>query len=243
MFFNVGLNIMRQYISIAFSFLGLAYLLNDDEKKYLKFVAYIIVGSLFHSSSLLGIIVLPIYDFLYTKKTSKKVLVIGDFKCKVASLFMVIFIIFGFVALFNLKFLSGILYGSSFSRYAFYIDGVVDKDDFNIMYILPLLIILVYNFRLLVNNSKLGRFYALMFIVGYIILEPIGNAIKYGGRVSSLFDFFNCITFPTIVSIQDNKRKRNLCAACIVAFIVVYWGYRFIYHGYNQTYPFIPYWR
>ena len=55
MFYNVSLNIVRQYIAIAILFYGISSLLNDKRGET-KFWISLIVALLFHNSSLLGIV-------------------------------------------------------------------------------------------------------------------------------------------------------------------------------------------
>ena len=59
--YNYSLNLLRQSIAIVIIFYGSAYIF---EKKYWKFILFLILATLFHSSAFIAVVMLPMYALL-----------------------------------------------------------------------------------------------------------------------------------------------------------------------------------
>ena len=65
MFYNASLNMMRQWMAMAFLFMGFSYLFFENKKKY---CAIVVIACLFHISAVIGFVIMLIYMYTAKKK-------------------------------------------------------------------------------------------------------------------------------------------------------------------------------
>lgn len=228
MIFNTTLNLMRQAIGMAFAFLAYVYLQNNKKKKS---ICIVIVAAMFHTSSLICVLIFLIYKFVNTN--SGKIIF---FKFKRPSYYanMVIVIILGIIAVLGSSLIVNIFSSIGFVKYLIYINGEVQFMPNQLISRLPIFILFIYNWRKMEDSGN-ERFLFTM-ICFDLLCSQFTSVNSFAGRVGLYFSQFEIITFPTMY-IEAKKSKPVLFA--LMAYMIFYWWFYFVYSGINETIPYV----
>jgi len=192
-------NTIRNYFALALVLWSIKYLIN---KKYFKFIAIVIIASLFHKSALICI---PLY-FLATRKYSMK---------HIGILVIISLIAVGF---------KNQIREIMFTIYPSYENSVYDTGDISILNILKAIFVIIlclfYNKK--VKENDLLRFYfnlnifALLF---YTVLYWTPEASRIGFYMNATTIFL----IPCIVSnISNSKNKLLLNTIIIIGSLILF---------------------
>lgn len=234
MFYNTSLNAMRQYIGIAFVFYGLSAVINNKEKKMIFYFS-LIIGYLFHKSSILGILIYILYNSIENQKNIK--ILLGNKKIDSKTLLFSLIILVGVAMVLNSEILELSLTSLGFSRYSRYIYGDTKFSFFSILKIFPPLLILVINKKEFKRKIKNNKFYTIVFILS-IIISQLSTANVRAGRIGYIFSIFNIILFPLLCKCSNSSKKNTFI---IIVYLLAYWYYMFVICGSNETIPYKMY--
>ncbi len=236
MFYNVSLNIMRQYIAIAIMFYGISCLLNETNGK-IKFWVTLPIAILFHNSALLGILIYIIYMLVY--KNEKLMIKISKHRFSVQKIFLFLIFIFGIVIITNSSIIVKILEILNIERYENYVRGTVSFVRSSIIKIIPIVILLFFIGKKFVNENKDAYFLLSMFIVDCIIVQ-FSSVNPYAIRIGYFFSIFNVVLFPSLCNLHKDGRD-NKMILFVVVYLLFYWYYNFVFIGANETIPYVFY--
>lgn len=233
--FNIGLNIVRQFIGISFAFLGLSYFLDDKNKNNLKAFMYIFIGMLFHKSTIISLVVYFFYKLL--KKCNNKFLKFKEKKFNLKKIVVIFIILASFLMLLNIKKIVVLLKSFGLVDYYGYINfkNSVGVSLSKIIMVLPIIFIYIWNKKDVIKNNDY-EFYFLNYIL-YFITLLLSSISEFASRIGYLFQVFNCISL-TILCHKSQKNKYYLYLF-VLAYVIFYWWYFFVHLGYNQTVPYI----
>ena len=182
-------NILRQYLAIAIIFFGTKFLL---DKKYVIFLAFVLLASSIHRSAIIGILYIPI-DILIKKKLL--------YRHKI----LILFFILSF-AFFHNYVLDAIGLKSVFNKYITY---YIHKSGINVnlgfFFVVRLAIIF---FSLYVLRKKgfidyeFSKFIILLNLLG-TILTMSGYIYTFTGRIGTYFLFNEIIFWSMLIKIKD----------------------------------------
>lgn len=236
MFFNISLCVMRQYMSIAFVFLGTAYLLTGSKK---KFFLYCFIGFLFHSAAVVSVIIYMTYiimnkkNDLVLKISESRSILIKDIKYYL-SIFVSVIVVLSFNKL------TSILSYFNLDYYAKYIDSNIANSTSNAMKFLreiPFILLILATSKGFKSKNKNAQFYLLLYIYNVIILLfSINNAYFY--RIAYYFSIFNTILFPSLILSLNNKPNKIIYSFCLFTYLGIYWYYFFVFIGRYGTVPY-----
>ena len=233
-FFNNGLNYMRQYIGLAFSFWAISCLLKDGKNKLIKCLILLVIAFLFHKSSILSVFIILLY-YLFNEKNKKIILIkFGKVKISSKSLLGVCILIFGLILIFNISIIGEYLYTvDGLSRYSMYTKEFI-KIGSNFIKVIPLLLLVfIYNKKIIKNNVN-GRLFLFIYYLGYLVLTQL----QMGSRISSEFTIFSTIVYPLVCDIPEKKESKQLLKIIVITYLIIYWWITFVYQGYCETVPF-----
>lgn len=234
LFYNIGLNAMRQFISISILFYGFSLLINDHNR--IKFIVLFILAFLFHKSSILGLIIWGGYELFENKYIkNNKIVLNGKSVNGKKIILMLIILLFSFFVINNslfIKFLN--LLGMD--NYSGYITGNIKVGMISVVKILPFIILLLFNWSE-VKRKKNVYVYLYIFLC-FFIFSQYASVSSFGARVAFLFETFNLILYPTICCTENNK---SINYVLLISYLLFYWWFYFIHGGANQTYPYIFY--
>ena len=223
MMFNRTLNLMRQSIAISIIIFAFHYLQN---KEYRKFLLFVFISSLFHTSGLLCLLIFMIYYVIF------------EIKVKHRRLRIVLITIISIVFLFMLKYISIVLENTGLGHYKSYINGNIRIVPGQILLRLPIIIEFYVFLRRSpqIDNNK-ADFYYLIILFDLLSsqLSSVGNA---SGRVGLFFSSFIIFIIVEIINLNMLKENKMIIKTLNFVYILLYWYYQYVYMGYNGTVPY-----
>ena len=110
-----------------------------------------------------------------------------------------------------------------------------------ILYKLPGLIILLFNFKNVEKCTSDSMFYVAMAAYSIIMSQFFGTAGAgfYGGRIAQFFAEFNIIIYPTMVK---KGKYRKILTILLVLYLIIYWYIYYVISGIDSTIPYQIYW-
>ena len=223
MMFNRTLNLMRQSIAISIIIFAFHYLQN---KEYRKFLLFVFISSLFHTSGLLCLLLFMIYYVIF------------EIKVKHRRLRIVLITIISIVFLFMLKYISIVLENTGLGHYKSYINGNIRIVPGQILLRLPIIIEFYVFLRRSpqIDNNK-ADFYYLIILFDLLSsqLSSVGNA---SGRVGLFFSSFIIFIIVEIINLNMLKENKMIIKTLNFVYILLYWYYQYVYMGYNGTVPY-----
>lgn len=243
LFFNTTLNYMRQSIAIALILYAYKYIKERDFKKYLTFV---IISFLFHSSGVIAIF-LYLLNILLTKpnysKKSKNMSVPVVFKTKGIAAFIELLVIFISILIVVyatnvVQSLQGIqVFNGKYDDYFNTVGRIGGIDIVYIAFFMPFILWGLLNRKYLMRNNLQHRFVFSVFCIGYIISQ----LVRLGGyiyRINMYFSYFAVLYIPEIIYSIKNRKQRIIFILISIFILFLYWYYYYIFRLNNETYPY-----
>ena len=222
-FYNMSFNIVRQSLAISFIILSFTYFITNENKKSLF---YAIVAVLFHSTSIIFLIIPIIYKYLNQKLKREKLIAI-------LLVLVLIPIFYSKILLFMINNV-----GIISSRYSIYLEQLETSNfsAFQIGYRIIIFLILILHSKELKNDNN--NFYIAMSFAN-IIFYLLNNVVLYAGRISFYFSAVaNLFGLGIIYYNIKAPKKRIMYFLIIVSILVSYWYIQYIILKSGDTYPF-----
>lgn len=223
--YNVTYNMARQSIAIAFSILGLTYVIKN---KKISSLICLIFACLFHETAIMTVFVYFAYYFINSKikKTTKQV-------------FLLLIYIVSLVLVFGYKYIIYFLYSSGIYKHGILYIYIFSKLDFSFMdtflYIF-MLVIIVLNKKVLIQKGINYNFYIFLAIESLIILQ-LGAFIQYMERVSFYLFYPLLIGGISKINSLDDKISKN--TFILLIFLLIYWFFIFSFLKIHNTIPYV----
>ena len=231
--FNTSLNAMRQFIGISFTILALSELINT--KKYLRSFAYLLIGVLFHKSSILILIIYAIYWSTNSLKNSY--IVLNKRRIHTNSLvLMIIFLLVIFLCS-NISSSITLLKLLGFEEYINYVDGSFAIVLNKILIRVPFIIMFILAGKSFKENNNNPYFYIIVAVLEIIILN-FSTISTYSARIGFVFQFIYVISLPMLCTCSKNQSINRINKTILVIFLMINWYYRFVYMGVDATIPY-----
>lgn len=239
MFFNTSLNLIRQYIGIAIVFWGTSCLLNEENGK-LKFFISIVIASLFHMASILGIIFFVMYLMLGYNQKEKKILKTTQYIFSLNTVILVLLVIFSIVIINNSSLIAKILSILNLEYYGHYINGKIKFVFSAIIEMVPILFLIMIVGKKFFKKYKNSYFLAINYIINYFIAQ-LSSINIYAPRIGHIFSIFNIVFFPELIRCFDEKVYRTIITMLLIIYMFIFWYYNFVFLGRNGTIPYVFY--
>lgn len=235
MFYNVSLNMMRQWIAMAILFYGIKYLI---EKKFFLYFVLIGVSMLFHVTALFGVIIAWIYYYLYQNNGVNVKIRFGRIEVSGRSIRVLVLTLMMAMALLGLELIQAILRNYGFSKYVTYINGSIEVLPNQIILRLPFIILFAINWKKIFCKNEELLFLITMLIFD-LILSQLGSISNSSWRIAAYFSEYNLLSYPLLCGFEKHKRGRNKAKALLISYLVLYWIYFFALKGAHQTVPYM----
>lgn len=223
MFYNETLNMMRQGISLSIIFFAFSYLL---EKKYKKYIYFVLLSILFHVSGMIGIFLLIFYSLYYWKGSRWK-----------STTFIVLFLVIltFWEPLIELFIDWGIIPG----KYIYYLYGSVNIAKVNMMTLfkIPVVLLSIVYYRKMKKNNKYFGFLLLVAVFD-LLFAQLRNIQVYAYRIGLYWSYIKMYLIWDIMSVNKIRFNRRVLQVFIFTFLFVYWYYIYVHLGYNETVPY-----
>ena len=222
MYYQMSFNIVRQSVAMAICLYSIKYI---HDRKFLKFLVFILLASGFHISALL---LLPFY-FFYE--------ILGEKRKKWTRLLFYMIVLLGVINIGSLLIpifnrISGLVY------YGFYLDSYTS--DFSIglfSRFIPFLLIGLFLYNPIWKRDKNFVLIFSLYTTGLIFKLTGLVGAKYISRIALNFE----ITLVLLVAYYVGKfnERRELFASLILLFyVVINWWYVYIFTGSHATFPY-----
>lgn len=228
-FFNGSMNLIRQSIAMAFVLLAVAYWMQREKRKY---ILLMILAVLFHTTALLGIALVFIYE--YVGKEKKMNLKTSMKSINVNYINMLIVIVGGITVLTGTQIVIDILDRYGLSKYIGYIMGNIHFMPNQIINILPAFIMLLLSFKYFENAKSEWAFYIVMLI--YVMVAGQFTSVNgFGGRIGLYFKIFAIFAYPLICKYSRYKRTSKII---MISYLIFYWWFYYVLMQTDATVPY-----
>lgn len=225
LFFNQTLNLMRQWIAMAFLFYAFQFLLSNSYRRYFSIV---VIASLFHLSAAIGVAIFAIYQLVAKENMHNK------------SLKVLLLIIIGVVVILGLPLVARVMEYLGL-RYADYISGNLELMPNQFLYRIPILLILMLRWRYLRKNNCLTGLF--LVVIAYDLLaSQLTSIFSQSGRIALYFGEYYMLIYPAVCMASDSKNNRRIMRIFVMCYLCVYWWYTYVYGGSGETVPYISIW-
>ncbi|MFV8211406.1 EpsG family protein [Streptococcus pluranimalium] len=229
--YNSTLNMIRQSIAVSFMLLGLIYLMESERR---KFLLCFLVSISFHISGIILVINALLYFFIKSKsKEQDSRIFIENELTKVLIIF-----VFGILTLFSIGLVSKILGIIGLGSYSHYFNGVFHFVPNRFLIRLPILFLIIFNWRKWNYSEDNSRFFLAMFMIS-IMCSQLVSVNTYSGRIAYYFTIFEVLSIPSICYANKNRTIRYLMILFIIVYLVVYWWSYYYIEGIDATVPYM----
>lgn len=233
LYFNQSLNMMRQWIAMAFVFFGAVglYKKNGSTENHIAGIVSILIGASFHTSAVLGLAVFAIRSYMDSSSNGQLKKVVH-----VCGLALIAILFIGPVA----SLLTSFGFGS-------YVAGYLGNQSVGIMpnqiiMRLPLIVFALIAFRRTEQRDSFAAFLLCMVIVG-VLLSQLTSLSDHGGRIGLYFDMFALVLPSALLrTYQINNATRFAIKSVLIVYAVIYWAYFYVLMGSSETVPYLAIW-
>lgn len=249
LFFNFGLNAMRQSIAVSIIFYAFCYLYSDSKHKYLVNLCLIIIAFLFHVSAIFYIV--PLFFYCFMEKNEKKYILIKTKKVSYNHLIMISFLICMILFSFISTYLKPLFELLGLGSYYYYFSAHFSLSLKTFIKKIPLVIIVLFSYKKIYKEYHNMLFFIFMILCDFVMV-CFFRANVYIERVSIYYYIFCVIFIPLIMlSKKDTsikikyilKNEININSKLYKTFVIVYfialWFYDIVIVNKNETLPFI----
>ena len=233
LFFNSTLNMMRQWVAMAFLILAMTRLL---DKKMVSTGILTLCACLFHTSALIAVPIYAVYWVVWLPR--KTLLVHNNLRIGGSALTAGLFFLVGIVAILNLGLIIRLLGAVGLSRFSGYLKGEEMALMANqIIMRLPLLGILAIGWKDLRAKDYPAPFFLATLLLDMVAAQLVSvdvNAI----RVGLYFSMYTVLWAPALFRACRSTPKRVLIAGLLIGYCLFYWYFTYVLNLRHATYPY-----
>ncbi len=233
MYYHVTLNLMRQWIAMAFLFFGFEYLIKE---KYLRYFITIGLAAMFHVSALIGVVIFALYQVFVIWKV--KPIGIGRIRMeKTANVILITLL--GLASMQLLGVFTAILGALGMDKFIGYIDGKVGFLATQFVVRLPVIAVLVWNWKHLRRRTSLAAFYAAVLMLDLVFVQLV-SINENAHRIAAFFSIYSIVIVPELImSRKKNSGTQIMQLLMLIAYLIAYWLFYFVIRGTNETIPYL----
>ncbi len=225
MYYNQSLNMMRQWIAMAFLFYGFQFL---EKAQYRRYFLAMAVGALFHYCAVLGLSILFLYQVLAKENIKNRTL---------KALLIVLIGVGTMLGLENIALLMKMMG----VRYSGYITGNLSLMPRQIYYRIPILVLLCWRWKYLKQHTHYAN-YILVLIIYDLLMSQLTSVNANSGRIGLFFSEYYMLFFPMICMASGSKNNRQIMKIFTMCYLIVYWLYVYVYGNSSETVPYVSIW-
>lgn len=236
LYFNLSLNMMRQWIAMAILLYALRYLIKNDVKKYAVAVA---IGLLFHISAIIGVMIYFIFRYTTRQQCVSQYYKIGNYVVDASINKAYVILIIGMFVLMGLNIVTLLARLVGLSDYIYYISGSIYFVPNQLLVRAPIAVLFLLNYRWVANQDELAPFWLSMIFLD-LVSSQLTSISAYSFRISTLFSEYVIISVPLMIaSVPRKGGMRTLMRLILLCYLIFYWWYFYVYIGNHATVPYI----
>lgn len=234
LFFNASLNVMRQWIAMAFLLLSLQMLM---EKKPIATVLLCLVAVMFHYTSLIVVLLYGIYWLL--QRSDRCALIQERFAVRGSTVVALLLFAVAVFAILNLDLMVKLLSVVGFARFKNYLEGEPLQLMVNqIILRIPLVFLLLWNWKDLCRYTKAAPFFFTMLMMDIVSFQLVSVDV-IAIRIGYYFSSFTLLWLPQTYACQKPGLKKNTTLVMIILYCMIYWYYFYVLSLRHETYPYV----
>lgn len=233
LFFNMSLNMMRQWIAMTMIMLAYVHL---KDSKYVQSTIIFIIAVLFHRTAIIGLGVLITYVLL--RKNKREIFL--KFSTKRYNLNIVIFITIMTLLITTVlsnsfrMMLTNLL---GLSDYSTYVNGAVAISINQIYTDIPVLLLFLMIWK---RRKNIEDYTFLTFCVfSNIVLSQLSSVMAYSSRIVLYISVFKMLIVPIYLNNLQGRLKKIITLILILLFYSIYWYYTYVIKGTDATVPYV----
>lgn len=233
LFFNMSLNMMRQWIAMTMIMLAYVYL---KDSKYVQSTIIFIIAVLFHRTAIIGLGVLITYVLL--RKNKREIFL--KFSTKRYNLNIVIFITIMTLLITTVlsnsfrMMLTNLL---GLSDYSTYVNGTVAISINQIYTDIPVLLLFLMIWK---RRKNIEDYTFLTFCVfSNIVLSQLSSVMAYSSRIVLYISVFKMLIVPIYLNNLQGRLKKIITLILILLLYSIYWYYTYVIKGTDATVPYV----
>ena len=232
-FYNATLNLMRQWTAMAFMLLALQLLM---EKKWGWVATCCVIATLFHSSAVIAVVAYLIYGCLHVAGRWK--FAHNNFRMSGKMVLVLLIIAVSFVAILNLDLVIKLIEMIGIGRFSNYLEGEqIRLLPSQIILRLPVILLLVINWKDLRRETPHAAFYLGMLLVDMVLSQLI-SVDMHSFRIGYYFTTYLMLAAPTLYGAIRCRFRRTVTTVALVAYCLFFWYYTFVLQLRYETYPY-----
>lgn len=234
LFYNCTLNMMRQWVAMAFLLLAFQML---TEKKQWQTWLLTAVACLFHSTA---VVALPLYLIYWLlKKLQGKRFVHNNLTIGAPMVAVIGMNLIAVAALFCLPLIVRVLSALGLEKFNSYLVGNELRLMVNqIVLRVPFFLLLVLNWKNMKRQTDLAPFFACMLLFDTVAAQLL-SVDDMAFRIASYFSLYSILWLPRVCASSRQPMVRKLSTVFLVAYCVFYWYYNYVYSMRHGTYPYV----
>lgn len=233
LFFNATLNMMRQWIAMAFLLLAFQML---RERKLFACLVLIGISVLFHNTAIVAIPIFLLFWVLWLVRYSR--FQHNNLTLQGSSVVTGLLVIVAMAAIMNLPLLMKLLSMVGLGAYNSYLSGEgVTLMLGQIVIRLPLVFVLFASWKQMCRTDAATPFYMAMVLLDLVVSQLVSvddNALRIGAYLS----VYAILWVPSAYRTWNNRTKRVLLTILVLCYSLFYWYYTFVLSGRHSTYPY-----
>lgn len=223
LYYNRSLNMVRQTLALSVVLYAFHFI---REKKLFKYLLFVYIASLFHSTAIFAVIAYPLSRFISGKNGALyKFFILG---------FSIMFLL-GYQEIIMLLIKQQILP----AKYIYYTNSegvfVILIEFFRKFVFLVLFFLFSKSLKRLNKENSIFIFYMALDFVLYCI----SFKATYAQRISYYFGYFDIFLIPQLILCTNGKLSKRTMKMILIVGFVVYWFIYYCVLKYDQTYPYI----
>lgn len=225
-YYNQTLNMMRQWIAMSFLIYGYTFLRENNTKKY---IILVIVASLFHKTAIIGLIILIIFKYVQKKNVISPT--INIIKVCIISVIIV----------FSLNIIVEFLNLIGYSKYIVYINGNLHLSINQLIIRVPILVLLIINYKKLQQHFKDFPFLITMIFLD-LIFSQLATISQYSIRISVYFSEYSILSYSALCCFKYHngsyKFRDIINIIILILYSISYWIFYYVISGSCHTVPY-----
>lgn len=233
LFFNMSLNMMRQWIAMTMIMLAYVHL---KDSKYVQSTIIFIIAVLFHRTAIIGLGVLITYVLL--RKNKREIFL--KFSTKRYNLNIVIFITIMTLLITTVlsnsfrMMLTNLL---GLNDYSTYVNGTVAISINQIYTDIPVLLLFLMIWK---RRKNIEDYTFLTFCVfSNIVLSQLSSVMAYSSRIVLYISVFKMLIVPIYLNNLQGRLKKIITLILILLLYSIYWYYTYVIKGTDATVPYV----
>ena len=227
--FPQALGGVRQGVAMSICFFAFSFV---PERRIEPFIVSILFAALFHYSSLIMLLIYPLYILMVERPESDKKYVT---KLIVMAAALVAFIVIGFQIIDYIPILN---------KYALYTTsefaeqyGVYTSSHNILPELASLALVIMFYGHLVSRKNKIGRFMMLGIVLMFVV-TLVGFAVPLASRLADYFIAFFILTFAAAIDTFEDARSRNFMVAAMIAYAVLFFYAGVYLNGSGEIFPY-----